>query len=212
MKEELLIPAMKDSLVNEWEGTIEDILEVSVDTILNEGVLRDIPIVGVVNAICKTGLRIREKHLVKETLLFVKALNEGTVSKEKIKRHKEILDSNPKMADKELERILLIIDSHISNEQSIRLGHFYRAYINGAISWDKFSELSQANQRIFEEDVNSLVSLNAGLEFKGSYKGLRLSSLGLINMKEPTVVNENFIINSQDYKLTGFGKMFLQHM
>ena len=158
MTEKLLIPAIKNSLVKEWEGTIDDILEVSVDSILKEGVLRDIPIVGTVNAICKTGVHIREKHLLKETLLFVEALNEGTVSKEKIQIHKERLDSNPKMAEKELERIILILDSHISNNQSVRLGHFYRAYINGAISWDKFSELMQANQRIFEEDVNSLIT------------------------------------------------------
>lgn len=212
MTEELLIPAMKNSLVKEWEGTIEDILEVSVDSILKGGVLRDIPIVGTVNAICKAGVHIREKHLLKETLLFVEVLNEGTVSKEKIQIHKERLDSNPKMAEKELERILLILDSHISNNQSVRLGHFYRAYINGAISWEKFSELMQANQRIFEEDVNSSISLNTGLEFKGSYKGLRLSSLGLIKVKEPTLVEESLIINNQDYELTGFGKMFLQHM
>lgn len=212
MSDKLLISALKNSLIKEWEGTIEDILEVSVDSILEEGLLRNIPIVGTVNAICKTGLHIRERHFVKETLLFVNALNEGMLSKEKIERHKETLDSNPEMAEKELERILLIIDSHISSNQSVRLGHFYRAYINGAISWDKFSELTQVNQRIFEEDVNLLISLNSGLEFKGSYKGLRLSSLGLISVKEPTLVNENLIVNNQDYELTGFGKMFLQHM
>lgn len=212
MTEKLLIPAIKNSLVKEWGGTIDDFLEVPLDSILEESVLRDIPIVGTIGAICKTGIHIRERHLLKETLLFVESLNEGAVSKEKIQRHKEKLDSNPKMAEKELERILLILDSHISNNQSVRLGHFYRAYINGAISWDKFSELTQANQRIFEEDVNSLISLNKGFEFKGSYKGLRLSSLGLIRVKEPTLVNESLIIHDQEYELTGFGKMFLQHM
>lgn len=212
MEEKLLIPAMKDSLIKDWEGTIEDLLEVPLDDVLDDSILKDIPIVGTVSAICKTGIRIREKHLVKETLLFVKALNEGGLSKEKILKYKEALDSNPKRTKKELERIMLILDSHISSNQSVRLGHFYKAYINNAISWEKFSELMQANQRIFEEDVKSLVSLDKGFEFKGSYKGLRLSSLGLIKTKEPTLINETLVIDNLDYELTGFGKMFIQHM
>lgn len=212
MAEDLLIPAMKNSLIREWDGTIEELLEVSLDSILEEGLLRDIPIVGTVNAICKTGVRIREKHLIKETLLFIKALNEGQISKEKVQRYKEMLDSDSERAEKELERILLILDSHISSSQSIRLGHFYKTYVNNAISWDKFSELMQANQRIFEEDVNSLLGLKKGLELKGSYKGLRLSSLGLIKIKEHTLVDKTLILSNQDYELTGFGKMFLQHM
>ncbi len=34
MTEELLIPDIKNSLVKEWGGTIDDILEISVDLIL----------------------------------------------------------------------------------------------------------------------------------------------------------------------------------
>lgn len=40
---------------------------------------------------------------------------------------KDLYKGRQKMAEKELERIFLILDSHIYNNQSVRLGHFYRA-------------------------------------------------------------------------------------
>ena len=46
-----------------------------------------------------------------------------------------MLDLNPKRAEKELEGIILILDTHIADAQSVRLGYFYKAYIIKDISW-----------------------------------------------------------------------------
>ena len=55
MTENLLVSAMKDSLVDEWEGTVADLMECSIDSILKDGVLKDIPVVGIAMSVCKTG-------------------------------------------------------------------------------------------------------------------------------------------------------------
>lgn len=60
-----------------------------------------------------------------------------------------MLDLNPKRAEKELEGIILILDTHIADAQSVRLGYFYKAYIIKEIPWEQFEELKQVNQRNF---------------------------------------------------------------
>lgn len=212
MTENLLVSAMKDSLVDEWEGTVADLMECSIDSILKDGVLKDIPVVGIAMSVCKTGLLIREKHFMKELLLFIKALNSDQVSREKILEHKRMLDLNPKRAEKELEGIILILDTHIADAQSVRLGYFYKAYIIKEISWEQFEELKQVNQRIFEEDVKVLINLLKEEKVKENYRAFRLIGLGLAAERQIGYADGVLNLTTDEYEITELGRIFLKYM
>jgi len=78
-----LVPSLRDSLYNNSIKDLSvDITEIGVDVAINEGILSEVPIVKTVVAIGKTGLAIRERNLMKQTIAFINGVNEGTISEE----------------------------------------------------------------------------------------------------------------------------------
>ena len=117
-----------------------------------------------------------------------------------------MLDLNPKRAEKELEGIILILDTHIADAQSVRLGYFYKAYIIKDISWEQF------NQRIFEEDVKVLINLLKEEKVKENYRAFRLIGLGLAAERQIGYADGVLNLTTDEYEITEFGRIFLKYM
>lgn len=107
---------------------------------------------------------------------------------------------------------------HIEEIQSKILGSFYLTYIKGAISWEKFCELSEANQRMF---VNDYAILHEAINYGGIainkrelYQVDRLVSLGLLQYKSrPEGMPWSHLGHTdKDIVATSFGRAFYQHM
>ena len=157
-----LIPSMKETLfdpvASNMDEALGEIAEVSLDAILEDGILKEIPVFGTVLALCKTGLNLREKNFIKQTAQFITEFNKGCIDQEKYKQYKKSLENDPKKAEKELGRVILLLDRMIEDTQSKVLGAFYRGYVAGEIKWEKFCELSEVNSRMFIIDYSLLVS------------------------------------------------------
>lgn len=216
-----LIPALRDSVFSPSFELSEELIEVGIDAVLNNEALKSIPFVGTISAFCKVGYNIRERHLIKQTLLFIRGVNSGTIDSKVLEKHKKDIENNPKKAEKELGRILFLLDTHIEEEQSKILGCFYRSYIKGDISWEKFCELAEANRRMFLIDYKTLrlASTKNGIDIEGDsfYQIDRLISLGLLQTKNKIVGNfwenaDSVIEGKKDITVTSFGKAFLQHI
>ena len=218
MKE--IVPAFKDTLFKPTYEIVAEYAEIGIDCLLESDALKGIPIVGTLSAICKVGYNIHERNLIKQTLDFIIGFNSGVLSQDTIDNHRIELESNPDKAEKELGRVLIILGNHIENIQSQVLGSFYSAYVRGAISWNKFCELSEANRRMFVNDYNILqeASRNGGININDRelYQVDRLISLGLLQNKNR--LGGTMIINfdkepekTYDIIITSFGKTFCQH-
>lgn len=183
-----LVPSLRDSLFNNSIKDLSvDITEIGVDVAINEGILSEVPIVKTVVAIGKTGLAIRERNLMKQTIAFINGVNEGDISEEQKNKYREKFTNNPKHASSELERVLILLDSNVDMFKSKMLGRLYGAYIKGAVSWDVFCEYSEVNRRMFVEDYKLLIKLatnNLSLSNQERYKMGRLISLGLVVEKD----------------------------
>jgi len=151
-----LVTSLRESLrapANEQMGDVlAEFLELGIDSLLDEGLLRAIPFVGTVRAFCKTGANIRERNLLRQTVLFIKSLNEGSLSTREIEAYQRRLEKDQKAAERELGRVILILDGTIEEKQSLVLGRLFAAYVSGKISWDEFAELSDVNSRMFVAD------------------------------------------------------------
>ena len=55
-------------------------------------------------------------------LTFIKGFQSGTIDKQKLDDYRNILLFDPKQAEKELGRVMVILDSTIEQEQSEVLG------------------------------------------------------------------------------------------
>lgn len=215
-----LVPALKDTLFTSTYEIAAEYAEIGIDSLLENDALKGIPVVGTLAAFCKVGYNIQERNLIKQTLNFVIGFNSGTLSQEKIDNYRDKLENEPSKAEKELGRVLIILGNHIESIQSQVLGSFYSAYVKGAISWDKFCELSEANRRMFVNDYNLLLDSanNGGININDRelYQVDRLVSLGLLqynNRLGGTLIIDldNPQEETHDIIITSFGKTFCQH-
>ena len=216
-----LVPAFRDTIFAPTYEIVAEYAEIGIDALLDSDALKDIPVVGTLAAICKVGYNIHERNLIKQTLGFITGFNSGTLSQEKIDEHRHELESNPDKAEKELGRVLIVLGNHVEEIQSQVLGSFYKAYVNGAIAWGKFCELSEANRRMFVSDYRVLreAARHGGININDRelYQVDRLISLGLLQNKNRlggTVVIEFDKEQEKTYDIiiTSFGRTFCQHL
>lgn len=212
-----LVTSFKNTLFSPAYEIISDYAELGIDALFDNALLKDIPIVNTLTSICKVGYNIHERNLTKQTLAFISDFNSHNISQEKLDEHIEQFNANPEKIEKELGRVLIILGKQIDIVQSKILGSFYASYIKGAVSWEKFCELAEANQRMFVSDyaLLSKAATNGGLRIQNGefYQVDRLISLGLLQNKNRLGDNiwHSFEYDSQkenDITVTSFGMTF----
>lgn len=182
-----IVPEFNDSLVIDSSDIVSDYLELGIDSILDNDSLKEIPIIKTFIGVGKITKSIRERNLMKNLVIFINELNSGNIDKEKLKKHKEELNQNPKKAEKELGRILIILEQTIDNLKSSILGKLYKAYINQEIDWDLFVEFSEITNRLYINDLSilSLIFKNQLSDTSNRsdlYRIERLNSLGVVGL------------------------------
>lgn len=96
-----IIPSFSYSLFDGSKDSIGDIAELGIDSLLEDGLFKDIPIVSMLIVVQKTYQNIHDRNLLKQTLTFIKQFNSGTINEEKLTKYKEMLNSDSKKAEKE---------------------------------------------------------------------------------------------------------------
>ena len=94
MDKENLVASLEDSLTENLFDTVADLTEVGLDAVMDDGVLKEIPLLSTVAGIYKIGHTIKERHTIKQLALFVTELNKGCVDKNKRNRILEKLNGN----------------------------------------------------------------------------------------------------------------------
>ena len=185
-----LVPAFDASL---FDSHISDIgleyLELEIDSILKDGILKDIPIVRTIIGFGKLAQNIHDRNLLLQTLSFIQELNSGTITPEKYNEYRTKWTVDPHFREQELGYILIILNRNIDITKSKLEAKFYSAYIDQIINWDDFCELCEITTRLFVSDIGILrkayrnggVSESSGI----TYKHDRLVSIGLLTNEAP---------------------------
>lgn len=197
--EKKLIPSLQDSLLNEsYRDLLKEYSECCIDNMLEDGLLKDVPIVSTICALAKFGSSIRERNLLKQTLNFINEFNQCGVSSDKIDQYRQKLQSNPKLSEKEIGRVLILLERQIDTIKSRFLARFFAAYINKDIDWDKFCELHDILERLFVSDIDklNLAYENNGIDANQEimYRHDRLLSIGLL--KNQNRIGSNAFIST----------------
>lgn len=215
-----LVQSLKDTILNPTYEIAYDYTEIAIDAVFENEALKEMPFVRTLASFCKIGYNIRERNFMKQTLAFIKEFNSGRISQENLSAYRNKLEAKPKEAEKELGRVLIILGNQVEQIQSRVLGRFYAAYVNSAISWEKFCELSEANRRMFISDYQILfeAAVNDGLniEDRELYQVDRLISLGLLQNQNRLggilwVTIGGNTEEEKDIIVTSFGKTFYNH-
>lgn len=210
-----IIQSFKETVFSEdSKRIIGNVAEITIDSILEEGLLKQIPIVSTVTSLCKIAINLHDRNLLKQTLSFINEFNSGEIDNAKLEKYKERM-SNNKIAEKELGRVLIILNRIIDEKKSKILAKLYLAYINENISWDKFCELSEISEKIFVQDIEVLLDIKENSNIFNEEKVhnyLRLVSLGLLkndmNFNSGSATVMTFEGSTDEVELTRLGIQF----
>lgn len=196
-----LVPVFETSLFDSPIMDIEiEFAEIGIDAVLNDGLLKDIPIVSTVVGLGKFAQNIYDRNLLRQTLMFIKEFNCNGGNSNQAEQHRHKLQQNPKMMEAELGRVLIILNKNIDLIKSQFEAKFYAAYINERISWDEFCELCDVTDRLFVSDIDNLklAYVNNGVKknMPITYRYDRLISVGLLVNKDR--ISSGLVITIED--------------
>ena len=158
------MPELK-KLTNSLDKTLKDsdlhnvtagLSEVLIDSLIEDGIAKDIPIIGTIVGLGKVALGIRERLFLKKIIYFISELKEIPTSK----RHKMIdkIDSSQKYRIKVGEKLLYIIEKCEDHEKSKIIAYLFSAFIEGMLTYDEFLRSASVVEKIIPEDLIKFVN------------------------------------------------------
>jgi hypothetical protein len=142
-----------------WSGGISDIAfdagEILLDSALDEGLLRDIP---VFSWIAKTyGLvnTVRERIFLQKIFRFLQGVQATTA--EERRAFAERVEADPGYQRKVGEGLLLLLDRHESVDKAELLGKVFAAFVRNEISHGEFERYAFIIDRQYIRDLTNLL-------------------------------------------------------
>ena len=149
-----------NKISNSFEETLKDsnlqnvaigLTETFADSILEDGLLKDIPIVGTIVGLGKTSIKITDFLFLKKVISFLAELE--TISIEDRKKMISKIDSSKKFRVKVGEKLLYIIDKCDDHENAQYISKLFAGYINREIDYPDFLRASKVIERIYIGDL-----------------------------------------------------------
>lgn len=154
-----------DELSNSLERTLknsdlhnlaEGIGEITLDSLLEEGVLKDLPIIGIISGLAKTALNIQDQLFLKKIIRFLTELS-NTDPKERNRLITKIDNSN-EFEIKVGEKLLYIIDKCDDHRSAEYVAKLFRAFLNEELDYSDFLRGSAIMQNIFRADLEFFIN------------------------------------------------------
>ncbi len=146
---------------NELDDLTKELGEVALDSILDDGILKDLPIFSTISAVVKIGINIKERIFVKKILRFLFELKEVP-----LKERNEFVDkinNDSQFESKVGESIIMIIDKTDTLQKSNLLGKLLAASIREEITYNQFLKLSSIINRAYVPTLYKLLEINRGV-------------------------------------------------
>lgn len=192
-----------------------DILEIGLDQLLEEGIIKDIPVFGSVVKAGKIVSTINDAIFVKKVIVFAQSIHSGSGNEKKWSQHKDKLLRDQKRLIKEIEVLLTYIDRYTKYLKSKILGRFYMLYINEELDWNDFEEFAEILDNIYIYDLKTLEELFSQKYYyeKQQYSSLalkRLNNCGLVDYYNGMLVTSGEMNGTVNYiaKITKLGEFF----
>lgn len=213
-----LIPSLKKSLFDKTVDLSSDLLEIPIDALIDNDIIKEIPVVGSIVKLGKAAVTIKEAHTIKKLVAFIESVNNGDVEPDVLEKHKQMLETNTKKLNSELEMVLILVDRQLEIEKTKILSELYKAYISEKMAWSDFLYLSEILEKFFLRDVHALrvICENGYVEkndIDNKLSMFRLESIGLIqyfsrrNSSASTFSGEK---EQNQMKATGYGKLLYE--
>lgn len=119
-----------------------DYSELALDTIFDEGVLEEIPIIKTIVSTYKIGNSIKERHFAKKIALFLQEFYSNEIDENRLTKFRENFAQDEKYRNKVMEQISIYNDRFIDNQKSKILANLFASYIEDKMDWNYYLELA----------------------------------------------------------------------
>lgn len=173
-----------------------DISETSIDSLTDNTLLKQVPIVNTFIGMVQTGINIHDKLFLKKILSFLSKLDDIS-SDERIKLIEKI-DKSDKYRMKVGEKLLYIIDSCADYENSDRVSLSFKAFLQGRISYDDFLDASSIVSRLSNSELDLFLQQHRGYYMGEPARELAHTGLVYFDVEDIEVDLEKFTPNDWD--------------
>lgn len=195
-----------------------ELAEDKLNTFIKLGALLPIPKIKIIATFAKGIVGIRSTYQLKMIEQFINTVNSGVATPGDIKIHLDQLKSDKEQLEKEVNYILVKINSWTDLEKSKYFGNLYIAYIYKKIEWNELMLYTDILSQITLYDIENLKEIYKIYKYtEDSHPPfasmLRLQSLGLVVFHDGYVrqTSKNAIsgkVKTERGHITGEGKVF----
>ena len=212
--EEYQLSEIKDELLS----LSSDLGEVAIDSIMKDGILKDIPIVGTAFSVLKLGNTFCDRIMLLKICSFIKKLNIHTEEERRFFKEKYFkIKDYPRIGSK----IILSLSSVDDEKKIAWLAKSFNLLLDLKINDQDFLRLSMIINNSFPEYMEQLIIFKDKSEIATNNKYIKsyilehLYSIGMLTQKgidggvydEKLEINDGFV-----FELSNFGKIFLNNI
>lgn len=197
---------------NSFEQTIKDsdlqnvtidLAETFVDSVLEDGILKDFPVINIITGVTKAVLGIRERLLIKKLIYFLIGIKDI----DPIKRQELVdkINNSQKYKIKIGEKLLYIIDGCEDHISSQYISDLFNAFLKEEITYNEFLRASFIVRKLITQDIETFIETDIHiLETSISEYDDRLSDFQNSMITAGILTTETDRINirdQEDYKM-----------
>lgn len=135
-----------------------DMIEVMSDSLIEDDLLKDIPVFGTILKLSKFGLTLRDHLFVKKLIYFFKEFSD--IEPDKRKKMIDLIDESKEQTSKVGEKLLYIIDKCEDHRVSDYVGKVFKLFLQGKLSYSEFLRGTSILQSIFLPDFEFFLTSN----------------------------------------------------
>ena len=122
------------SIGHEATGIAENFLEIGLDVLSNDGIIRDIPFVSTVASLFHIGQSISDWNNLRKLAAFIEQINQSLCTETELEEHRKNFTCEEKTRNEELAHLLILIDRYLGIDRPKMLAKLYLAYLRKDIS------------------------------------------------------------------------------
>lgn len=183
MNDKSLTTSFGESISQIITDPIVDTAEVILDSFLEEGILKDLPVIKYAVTAYKIVDDVKGRFYIAKLRKFINSFNRGLATPDEVEKYKERFTG--KKHDSELAYILVVLDKYLDLQKPEILSKLYLAYLDGKIDMDELCAYAETLDRILIKDLKCLFAKD-----------------------EYTIATNTHCIPAELLRLTGVGLMY----
>lgn len=187
----------------------KDIAEVALDSLLDDGILKDLPIIGTIVSVYNGAMDIRDRIFIAKIARFLFRLSDVPIEQRRL--FEERVSADQKLKRKVGVTLALLLDRLDDIEKPDFVAWCFGAYLNATITFDVFRRMSSAIDVAFVEDLKAICNEDIRQTIEEKDDSLsNMSRTGFVEFRAVGIEGAWKDMGSIKYSLSPLGLLFVR--